>query len=140
MGMWLIAPLLIFLTLLGAFGVAFSVIWSSSSLAPDKKKLATGLAVGGLLACLFAEFHCRFEANGKVNVVLVGSTPAGDDPVALVVMKQSEWRTLAACAPADVPRVIFELEPNITGHLPTFIRHLHTVVDAMKLAATALAT
>ena len=47
---------------------------------------------------------------------------------------------LAACAPADVPRVIFELEPNITGHLPTFIRHLHTVVDAMKLAATALAT
>jgi hypothetical protein len=56
LGMWLVAPLLIFLTLLGAFGVAFCVIWSSSSLAHDKKIVATGGAVGGLLLCLFVEF------------------------------------------------------------------------------------
>lgn len=56
LGMWLIAPLLIFLTLLGAFGVAFCVIWSSPSLAHDKKKLATGLTVGGLLVCIVCEF------------------------------------------------------------------------------------
>ncbi len=55
-GMWLVAPLLIFLTLLGAFSVAFIAIWSSPTLALDKKKLATGGAVGGLLLCLFAEF------------------------------------------------------------------------------------
>jgi hypothetical protein len=55
-GMWLVAPLLIFLTLLGAFAVALLAIWSSSTLALDKKKLATGGAVGGLLLCLFVEF------------------------------------------------------------------------------------
>ena len=41
-GMWLVAPLLIFLTLLGAFAVALTAIWSSPTLAPDKKKLVTG--------------------------------------------------------------------------------------------------
>jgi hypothetical protein len=56
MGMWLVAPLLIFLTLLGAFAFALLAIWSSSTLPLDKKKLATGGAVGGLLLCLFAEF------------------------------------------------------------------------------------
>jgi hypothetical protein len=55
-GMWLVAPLLIFLTLLGVFAVALTAIWSSPTLALDKKKLATGGAVGGLLLCLFAEF------------------------------------------------------------------------------------
>jgi hypothetical protein len=55
-GMWLVAPLLIFVTLLGAFSVALLAIWSSPTLALDKKKLATGGAVGGLLLCLFIEF------------------------------------------------------------------------------------
>ena len=55
-GMWLVAPFLIFLTLLGAFSVVLIAIWSSPTLALDKKKLATGGAVGGLLLCLFAEF------------------------------------------------------------------------------------
>src|SRR5437588_510709 len=73
-------------------------------------------------------FHCRFESGGKVKVVLQASGASKDDPVVLVVMKQSDWKKLAECAQTDAPKTIFELEPNITGHLPTFIRHLHTVV------------
>lgn len=85
-----------------------------------------------------AVYYCRFQPDGKVEVVQRDEDAADVDPVVVVVMKQSQWQQLAACEKADAPRIIHEVGPKITGHLPSFIRHLHAVVDAIKLAAPVL--
>jgi len=97
---------------------------------------ALGLGVGAIGNARL--FRCHFPGDGTVLVApLDGETKAELD--VLVVMEQSAWQTLAACEQKDAPRIIYELTPNITGHLPTFIRHLHAVVNVVKLAAPVLA-
>jgi hypothetical protein len=46
LAVWFLTPWVIFLTLLGAFGIALYLIWQSKSLDLKKKKAGTGAAVG----------------------------------------------------------------------------------------------
>jgi len=108
----------------------------ANPLGPTPITGVVGFAVGETGEAL-PVYVCDFRPDG-VDVTLRASSDGGDPPALLISLTREGWGRLASAAPADTPRVINDLSPSISGHLPFFIRHLHSVVGAMVAVAPVL--
>lgn len=83
-------------------------------------------------------FRVAVENGRVVSYVVKTDQPDAKDRKDLdlsCTMRTAQWRELASADWIDAPRVLEELDPDFSGHLSYFVRHVEPLLRLLTTAA-----